>query len=384
MSLQSPHRCKFADVKCTLHEELNPVYEDLENLRSSVESVGKNLNSELDSLHKSLDNVRQELTSVTDLLDTKINDLVLENRTLKRNQAQSETQISKLTYRIVSLETHMRRDNLKFLNVKYPDRNVREDCETNVLALCKDMHIELDSRDIVRAHRTGPKRDNSQPIIVKFAHFKDKLRVLRAKRNFRAIGILVVEDFPQEVLEHRKQFIPVLKTVHNSGGKCKARLVVDKLLLNDKLYTTQDILRLPEDLRPQNTSTITKNNITAFFTKASLLSNHFPSKITVDNHHYSTVEPFFMNNKALHFNDADTSSKILASSDPKHCKSLGRKVNNFDLASWREVSSGFMKMALLAKFQQHRDLVKYLKDTGDHKLVEANPHDKYWGGACNS
>ena len=84
----------FADVKCALHEELNPIYDDLENLRSSVESVGKNLNSELDSLHKSLDNVRQELTSVTDLLDTKINDLVLENRTLKRNQTQFETQIS--------------------------------------------------------------------------------------------------------------------------------------------------------------------------------------------------------------------------------------------------------------------------------------------------
>ena len=116
-------------------------------------------------MHKLLDNVRQELTSVTDLLDTKMNDLVLENRTLKRNQAQSETQISKLTDCIVSLETHMRRDNLKFLNVKNPDPYVREDCEAIVLALCKDMHIKLDSRDIVSAHRTGPKRDNTQPII---------------------------------------------------------------------------------------------------------------------------------------------------------------------------------------------------------------------------
>ena len=31
----------FADVKHALHEELNPIYEDLKNLRSSVESVGK-------------------------------------------------------------------------------------------------------------------------------------------------------------------------------------------------------------------------------------------------------------------------------------------------------------------------------------------------------
>ena len=70
------------------------------------------------------------------------------------------------------------------------------------------MNILMESKDIVRAHRTGPKKNGSQPIIVKFHHFKDKLCVLKCKNRFREIGILVVEDFPVEVLERRKHLYP--------------------------------------------------------------------------------------------------------------------------------------------------------------------------------
>ena len=56
--------------------------------------------------------------------------------------------------------------------------------------------------------------------------------LLRAKNSFRAIGILIVEDFPVEVMERRKVFSPILKAAYNSDGRYRARLVVDKLLLN--------------------------------------------------------------------------------------------------------------------------------------------------------
>ena len=38
-----------------------------------------------------------------------------------------------------------------------------------------------------------------------------------------------------------------------------------------------------------------------------------------------------------------------------------------------------MKKGLSAKFRQNPSLAKYLKDTGNTVLVEANPHDTYWG-----
>ena len=145
-----------------------------------------------------------ELVTKKIKLGQKVNSLESENAKLKANQASSDIKINLLTERIISLEGHMRRNNLKFLNIKLPTDHGTENCETTVLTLCQDMGIVFEGRAIERAHRTGSIRDSSQPIIVKFNHFKDKIAVLRAKNKFREIGILVVEDFPTEVLEKRK------------------------------------------------------------------------------------------------------------------------------------------------------------------------------------
>ena len=64
--------------------------------------------------------------------------------------------------------------------------------------------------DIARAHRTSQRTQNNQPIIVKFSYFKDKQRVLKTKPKFWEIGIIVVEDFPPEILERRNPFKPRL------------------------------------------------------------------------------------------------------------------------------------------------------------------------------
>ena len=145
------------------------------------------------------------------------------------------------------------------------------------------MNISIESKDIIRAHLTGPKKNGTQPIIVKFHHFKDKLRVLKAKNRFREIGILVVKDFPVEGLERsRKTFSPILKAAYHFSIKYRARLVMDKLLLNGRMYSTDNIGDLPGELQPASTSTITRNHITAFFTFKSPLSNHYLSNITIE------------------------------------------------------------------------------------------------------
>ena len=191
--------------------------------------------------------------------------------------------------------------------------------------------------------------------------------------------MIVVEDFPLDVLERRKAFYPALKAAYQSNGRFKARLVVDKLLLNGKMYTVENITRLPAELQPQDTSTVTKNDITAFFTYRSPLSNHHPSQFVINDHEFSTVEQYFMFQKAHFFGDQSTSSQILETPDPKEAKSLARRIQNFDRHAWREVCIDFMKKGLHAKFNQNEHLATFLKETGATKLVEANPHDKYWG-----
>jgi ribA/ribD-fused uncharacterized protein len=57
----------------------------------------------------------------------------------------------------------------------------------------------------------------------------------------------------------------------------------------------------------------------------------------------------------------------------KDYKSLVKLRPDWDLSSGR-----FMGIALVAKFAQNEDLFKYLLGTGNKKLVEYSPTDKYW------
>ena len=112
-------------------------------------------------------------------------------------QEKADDEISTLTDRIISLEGHMKRDNLKLLNVRQQNMGGQnENYENLVISLFNDLNIDLDERSIARAHRSGPRGKVNQPIIIKFHHFKDKLKVLKAKKRLREIGIIVVEDFP--------------------------------------------------------------------------------------------------------------------------------------------------------------------------------------------
>ena len=129
---------------------------------------------------------------------------------------------------------------LKFLHDKFAnvtqtlDFYHKQSSQDKIIRLCSDLGIQVENNDIVRAHCTGQKRRNTQPIIVRLYQFKVKQRVLKAKPKFWEIGIIVVEDFSSEILERRKSFKPILNAAFNSDGQYKARLVVHKLLLNGR------------------------------------------------------------------------------------------------------------------------------------------------------
>ena len=102
-------------------------------------------------------------------------------------------------------------------------------------------------------------------------------------------GITVIEDFPDEINNRRQMFSAVLKAEYQSPHY-KAKLVVDKLLLNGKMYSITELDQLPEDLLPHNLATITQVNVTAFYSRSSVFSNHFACSFEVDGMTYSSLE----------------------------------------------------------------------------------------------
>ena len=125
-------------------------------------------------------------------------------------------------------------------------------------------------------------------------------------------------------MQHHKMFTPILKAVHSSHSQHKAKLQVDKLLLDSKLYSVSEINKIPEDLRPENLTTITNGNMTAFFTRHSKLSNHFPCEFSCDGKTFTSVEQCFMYKKAILFDDLQSASTIMKSNDPANIKFLGK------------------------------------------------------------
>ena len=362
----------MANIRNMFVEHLDPIQSDLDNMKKSIKS-------DIDGLKTSIQSVTNKLSEITTLRNSVG---ILESNYAKVCQKLENSEIKSrdLEEKLLRVETFSRKNNLKFLNVKFdPTAETREDCELAIVNICKQHGIDLGSKSIERAHRIGNRKSTQRPIIVKFNNYKDKLMVLRKKGTFKNSGITIVEDFPTEIQSRHKLFSPILNAAYASGGKHKARLLGDRLLLNGKTYSVNDLNTLPSDLQPSDLCTKTVGNVTAFFTGHSPFSNLFKCSFSVKDVTYASVEHYFVYNKAKFFGDQAIAKTIMATENPKDVKLLGKKVSNFSWGKWNEVRDHYMEEGLKAKFEQNASLRLQLQETGDRILAEANANDSYWG-----
>ncbi|KAK0736524.1 hypothetical protein B0T21DRAFT_411699 [Apiosordaria backusii] len=94
---------------------------------------------------------------------------------------------------------------------------------------------------------------------------------------------------------------------------------------------------------------------------------------------FKTAEQFMMYLKAVQFEDLDIGRKILATSDPKAQKKLGRQIKGFVDAEWDQIKQEVVVRGNMAKFGQNERLRGVLLGTGDRELVEAASNDRIWG-----
>lgn len=114
-----------------------------------------------------------------------------------------------------------------------------------------------------------------------------------------------------------------------------------------------------------------------FYGKNSPYSNFYYVEFEYKGYKVTSSEQAFMLEKALMF-DTSMVKPILATTDPRAIKRLGRKVRNFDEKKWNKVRYDIMVDILLAKFSTE-PLKAQLLSTGDELMVEASPNDKIWG-----
>ncbi|MEM6661417.1 MAG: NADAR family protein [Pseudomonadota bacterium] len=103
------------------------------------------------------------------------------------------------------------------------------------------------------------------------------------------------------------------------------------------------------------------------------------ARFTMDGVDFNTAEQAMMYGKAKIFGDDNIAEQILATSDARKQKALGRKVKGFDGAKWDRHKEDIVLHANRAKFGQNKGLRRKLFQTGDRLLVEASPLDTIWG-----
>ncbi|KAH7138784.1 hypothetical protein B0J11DRAFT_423079 [Dendryphion nanum] len=97
---------------------------------------------------------------------------------------------------------------------------------------------------------------------------------------------------------------------------------------------------------------------------------------------YLTAEMWMMVGKARLFGDEKIAQAMLATPNPKTCKSLGRQVANFDDKVWNRERERIVEEGNYLKFTKSNEaaeLRRLLLETGERELVEASPMDRIWG-----
>eukprot|EP00903_Cladosiphon_okamuranus_P019175 g17637.t1 len=116
-----------------------------------------------------------------------------------------------------------------------------------------------------------------------------------------------------------------------------------------------------------------------FWKEPACFAQWTPCSFELEGVRYCSAEQWMMASKAKLFNDREIYKQIMATSDPREQKALGRKVRGFDPALWDKQGYDVVVEGNLAKFRQNPRFREELLATEDRILAEASPYDSEWG-----
>lgn len=122
-----------------------------------------------------------------------------------------------------------------------------------------------------------------------------------------------------------------------------------------------------------------KETLTHLYFWGSIYSNWTKCSFKDNVHTYTSAEAYMMVQKAYLFNDKESVSLILKTSNPKKQKALGRLIKGFNEEAWNKHKLDIVTTGVYLKFSQNEELKAKLLATGDKILVEGSPYDRVWG-----
>ncbi|XP_038156504.1 uncharacterized protein LOC119793395 [Cyprinodon tularosa] len=244
----SSKRCRSSSTSAASTSTLSPdrSYSDvLESIDKKLTSLDARL-ALVEVLHKEFQALRESL----EFSQAQLASVTAENEALKgevTKLAEGMIQLSgenrKMKESILDIQSRSMRDNLVFAGIA---EQQDEDPEAIVRKfLQKKLKIPADQvKNITfhRVHRLGgkkPDKSRPRPIVAKFEHYKQKEQVRSQGRELRGTDFSVNDQYPKEILDHRRALFPIRKKYISEG--VRATVAVDKLYINGQLFRDQKI-----------------------------------------------------------------------------------------------------------------------------------------------
>ena len=198
-NMQNTYEDKLQQLEARFQAQVDTLHRVIEQKDNLISK----LSMDIGELKKSMSFVTNETTELKNCID--------ENKRASETKFnEANKKFSDIKSKTVDLEDRSRRCNLVFFNFEEEEPGTMENCEQKVDDLLTSLNI-LEGEDawIDRAHRIGRRRPENankpRPIIVKFAYYKQKDKIIKSGRKFKECAINVSEDFSKEtLLEHSK------------------------------------------------------------------------------------------------------------------------------------------------------------------------------------
>ena len=311
--------------------------------------------------------------------------MTLKNEELaKKNQEQNESlnvllrRQDTLLERVMDLECRSMSNNLVFSGIPEARDESNGSIRRKINELFNYMGIEGENIQVLRCHRIGFGRKNAvrpRDIVAVF-ELDDKYTVLHHAKFLKGHepAVFINEQFPYEINRRRNILRPIMKLAKDRN--MRASLAKDKLKIEGKVYTINDLDKLPEKVNMAEKSIVTTGTHVLFHGWASPLSNFHRNHFTLDKVTYCCVEQYYQRTKALMVQDHSKAAEIMLTRDPMLIKAIGDAMPGTQM--WTDGQLKVMEKGLYAKFTQNANLRQLLIETEGKTLAEAS-RDKFWG-----
>jgi regulator of replication initiation timing len=211
----------------------------LSDVMSTLQGMNSSMNSKLDDVKQDITLMREEYAALrgeVEGLREEVSTLRLDNDDLKKTNCDLTTRVDELEKKTDDLEGRSKRNNLIFYGLPRRENETGVECEGMLTDLITDKLELPDNVEFDRVHRLGTKPNS--PVIARCVFYKQKVKILKAKRKLQGTQIFIGEDFSSRVREIRRRLTPHLKVKRNEG--CRVSMVFDHLLVDGRRYSLDE------------------------------------------------------------------------------------------------------------------------------------------------